>query len=340
MLEKTLSAMTWLCILIVAFASHPVWSQKPSSHRMPIPLQPASCCEDVKELKVQIANQSSLLSKLSKDKERDWASVATQVMELGTSNKRIESRLTDAETKYSEMNNLINIIKLHLAQTLEGAIYDCSFFYRKNYRDSGVYKIPPDVFFDSSELEVFCDMETSGGGWTIIQRRESGLVSFYRDWKQYKQGFGSIRGDFWLGNEHIHKLTRWPTRLRVEMEDWEGNVRYAEYSHFALGNELSSYRLFLGNYSGNLEFDALHSHNDTAFSTKDKDNDSCTENCAEIFKGGYWYNCCSSSNLNGVYYPRREHNGHVDGISWNGWRGNPYSLKWVEMKIRPEYFKP
>lgn len=69
-----------------------------------------------------------------------------------------------------------------------------------------------------SLLQVFCDMETSGGGWTIIQRRKSGLVSFYRDWKQYKQGFGSIRGDFWLGNEHIHRLSRRPTRLRVEME--------------------------------------------------------------------------------------------------------------------------
>lgn len=61
-------------------------------------------------------------------------------------------------------------------------------------------------------------MEMVGGGWTVIQRRKSGLVSFYRDWKQYKQGFGSIRGDFWLGNEHIHRLSRRPTRLRVEME--------------------------------------------------------------------------------------------------------------------------
>lgn len=70
----------------------------------------------------------------------------------------------------------------------------------------------------SSLLQVFCDMETSGGGWTIIQRRKSGLVSFYQDWRQYKQGFGSIRGDFWLGNEHIHRLTRQPSRLRVELE--------------------------------------------------------------------------------------------------------------------------
>lgn len=69
-------------------------------------------------------------------------------------------------------------------------------------------------------------METLGGGWTTIQRRKSGLVSFYRDWKQYKEGFGSVRGDFWLGNENIHRLSRQPTRLRVELEvsksGWDG----------------------------------------------------------------------------------------------------------------------
>lgn len=78
--------------------------------------------------------------------------------------------------------------------------------------------LPSALTGDLFLLQVFCDMETSGGGWTIIQRRRSGLVPFYQDWKQYKQGFGSIRGDFWLGNEHIHRLTRQPTRLRVELE--------------------------------------------------------------------------------------------------------------------------
>jgi len=52
----------------------------------------------------------------------------------------------------------------------------------------------------------------------MIQRRRVGLTSFDRDWKQYRNGFGTIRGDFWLGNEHIFRLTQQPSTLRIEME--------------------------------------------------------------------------------------------------------------------------
>ena len=38
-----------------------------------------------------------------------------------------------------------------------------------------------------NSLQVFCDMETSGGGWTLIQRRENGNVNFQRNWTDYKE---------------------------------------------------------------------------------------------------------------------------------------------------------
>lgn len=56
--------------------------------------------------------------------------------------------------------------------------------------------------------------------------------------------------------------------------------------------------------------------------------------------GGYWYNCCTDSNLNGVFYRHGMHTKNTDGITWYGWHGPNYSLKRVEMKIRPQSFTP
>uniref|UniRef100_F7ANP9 Angiopoietin like 7 n=2 Tax=Monodelphis domestica TaxID=13616 RepID=F7ANP9_MONDO len=340
----TLCSLVWLLIFTLTFTSHPASPEKPPKRKTPAQLKAATCCEESKGLKAQIANLTSLLEVLSKKQESDWVNVVMQVMELESHTKQMATRLTEAESKFSQLNNQIDMMQLQAAQTVTqtsaDAVYDCSSLYQKNYRISGVYKLPADEFLGSPELEVFCDMTTSGGGWTVIQRRKSGLVSFHRDWKQYKVGFGNIRGDFWLGNENIYRLSRRPTTLRVEMEDWEGDVRFAEYSHFTLSNELNSYRLFVGNYSGNAGRDALLYHNNTAFSTKDKDNDKCLDNCVQLRKGGYWYNCCTDSNLNGIYYRHGEHNQHPDGITWYGWHGSSYSLRKVEMKIRPEDFVP
>lgn len=69
-------------------------------------------------------------------------------------------------------------------------------------------------------------------------------------------------------------------------QDWEGETRYAEYGFFTISNELNSYKLFIANYSGNAG-DSLRYHNNTNFSTKDKDNDKCVDDCAALRKGKF-----------------------------------------------------
>lgn len=319
------------------------WAQNPKKRLLPPKPSKAQCCDEVRSLKVQVANLTSLVEELSRKQETDLMNVVRQIMELDQQNRQQEARVTEAESKYSEINNRVEIMQLQTlqsaTQTSSDAIYDCASLYTRNYRISGEYKLPKDDFLGTPDLNVYCDMETKGGGWTVIQRRKIGLTSFNRDWKQYKHGFGSIRGDFWLGNEHIFRLTRQPTVLRIELEDWEGESRYAEYSFFTLANELNSYKLFIANYSGNAG-DSLRYHNNTNFSTMNKDNDKCVDDCAALRKGGYWYNCCTDSNLNGVFYRHGEHSRSSDGITWYGWHGSNYSLKKVEMKIRPVEFHP
>ena len=96
-----------------------------------------------------------------------------------------------------------------------------------------------------------CDMTTDGGGWTVFQRRLDGSVDFYRDWASYKKGFGNLNGEFWLGNDNLHRLTAADdVMLRVDLEDFEGDIRYAEYTTFKVADEGDKYRLLIGGYKG------------------------------------------------------------------------------------------
>ena len=69
------------------------------------------------------------------------------------------------------------------------------------------------------------------------------------------------------------------------------------------------------------------------FTTFDKDHDEASSNCAEKFSGGWWFRNCKFANLNGLYYSTNPIT-DKDGIDWKDWRGNEYSLKTTEMKIR------
>ncbi|KAI0230102.1 Tenascin-R [Lamellibrachia satsuma] len=113
--------------------------------------------------------------------------------------------------------------------------------------------------------------------------------------------------------------------LRIDMEDFENATRYAVYSNFSVASEDDMYRLSLGAYTGTAG-DSLTWHDGMAFSTMDRDNDVYTGHCAQLFMGGWWYKQCGLTRLNGVYHSS------IRGISWYRFS---YSLKKVEMKLRP-----
>ena len=77
-----------------------------------------------------------------------------------------------------------------------------------------------------------------------------GQCSKKDDWDDYKRGFGNLNGEFWLGLDTIHRLTKERSRLHVDLEDTTGKTAYAEYDFFGVASERSKYKLSLGKYSG------------------------------------------------------------------------------------------
>ncbi|NXE12085.1 ANGP4 protein, partial [Lophotis ruficrista] len=190
-----------------------------------------------------------------------------------------------------------------------------------------------------SPLQAYCEMETDRGGWTVIQLRANGSLSFQRSWREYKQGFGDAAGEYWLGNEAVHLLTsQAPYALRVELRDWEGSQVYAHYGKFQLGSERQLYRLSLQDYSGTAGQQSGMALQGTRFSTRDADNDNCLCKCAQMLSGGWWFDACGLSNLNGIYYPARHNVRKLNGIRWHHFQGPSYSLKGTRMLIRPASF--
>ena len=124
----------------------------------------------------------------------------------------------------------------------------CAELLRDGWNSSSVYTINPD---GGNSIQVLCDMTTESGGWTVFQKRLDGSVDFYRGWESYKNGFGNLSGEFWLGNDNIHRLTDSDdVMLRVDLEDFEGNITYAEYTTFKVADEADKYQLLIGDYRG------------------------------------------------------------------------------------------
>ncbi|XP_069166868.1 fibrinogen C domain-containing protein 1-B [Procambarus clarkii] len=218
---------------------------------------------------------------------------------------------------------------------------DCAAVAAAGETTSGVYTIFPASCTARFSVQVWCELEESGTGWTVVQRRGSmtsdtphPVVDFFRDWAEYKWGFGNLEGEYWLGLEYIHQLTQsGDYELRVDLQDWGNETRWAKYKHFALANEDHNYTLALGDYEGTAG-NSLKYHQGASFSSRDRDNDlNPRGHCARTFHGAWWFTACHESHLNGRYHHGR-HKSYGDGINWMAFRGHNYSLKFSRMMIR------
>ncbi|XP_068151108.1 fibrinogen-like protein 1 [Drosophila tropicalis] len=190
-----------------------------------------------------------------------------------------------------------------------------------------------------------------GTGWTVLQRRIDGSVNFYRDWNDYRDGFGELSGEFFIGLDKIYRMTtneRYELLIHLQYYDTEKSS-YIRYNNFSIGNETENYVLkYLGDvtcdddlkfeqynkyeyYHQKLCYNPLQNNIGMKFTTFDQDNDNFYwQNCAKECHGAWWFNSCSVldndfSHLNGLYgKSKASSNIHFHGV-----------LRYVEMLIRP-----
>ena len=60
---------------------------------------------------------------------------------------------------------------------------DCLAHKQNGMLIDGYYKVTMNGY---RMTQVYCDQTSSGGGWTVIQRRMDGSVNFFRRWDEYK----------------------------------------------------------------------------------------------------------------------------------------------------------
>ena len=126
-------------------------------------------------------------------------------------------------------------------------------------------------------------------------------MGFYRNWSEYRTGFGDIDGEFFIGLDKLHVLTATlkPVELLIQLEDFNNTKKYAKYDDFQVANETDFYKLIkVGSYVGDAG-DSFSKHVGYNFTTKDRDNDiNMKENCAVIYTGAWWYGDCYWRSVN------------------------------------------
>ncbi|CAC5378264.1 Fibrinogen-like protein 1,Fibrinogen-like protein A,Fibroleukin,Ryncolin-4 [Mytilus coruscus] len=207
-------------------------------------LKLAMLSEYLSKLQVSHDTNKKQIIDLANDLKSQFANVSRNVKdELKEVNTYLQTQTKELE---EWKTNLMEIMK----DTLAPQKYkDCSYVRGNQLKSrSGVYIIYPDSVEGTL---TYCDMTTDVGGWTVIHRRIDGTTNFDRNWNEYKEGFGDVEKEYWLGNKYLNILTSsGKYELRVDLVDTNNKKTYAVYKTFVVGDENSKFKLTIGDYTG------------------------------------------------------------------------------------------
>uniref|UniRef100_A0A2M4ARN8 Putative ficolin n=2 Tax=Anopheles triannulatus TaxID=58253 RepID=A0A2M4ARN8_9DIPT len=293
--------------------------------------------DDLRSVEDKCVKSESKLLKIEHDIEEHRSKQELSHKEMIAAIQKLERQVAANVSEVYNGNQQNVHASLHeldrdLGCVLYNQYYGSTFSSCKNVPSnvSGTYLIR--VKNDSDPFKVYCEQEAFGGGWIVFQYRYDGSLDFYRGWDEFRDGFGDLNKEFWLGLEKMHQITSGRKHeLMVELKDFSGNYKYARYNAFEIGTESAKYNLkVLGNYTGTAG-NAMYFDKGSKFSTKDQNNDAdSTTHCALHQEGAWWHWDCTRANLNGRYMNAE----HYKSMRWNYFAHNNQGLSYSRMMIR------
>lgn len=227
---------------------------------------------------------------------------------------------------------------------LSVSILGCSQALSHGNNLNGAYLVKPKHAMEA--FPVFCERSGSND-YTVIQRRVNHKMDFNISWKRYKEGFGSVNRNFWLGFDQILTLMNNQT---VELEvgltcdlDTRGSFALETFQldDLSIAGEEHEYEIQLpipGTTPGSQSEEEIRSSllglAGRPFSTHDRD--SSSPGCRNTTSGGWWLDTqCDFGNLNAPFteYGLDSNNNSLWYITWRS-GGFEINITKTYMKIK------
>ncbi|ESO99849.1 hypothetical protein LOTGIDRAFT_97583, partial [Lottia gigantea] len=153
-------------------------------------------------------------------------------------------------------------------------------------------------------FRVHCQMNYGGRSYFLYHVSEHTKLN--QSWSDYRQGFGALTGDHWLGLDHLSSIVNGRAArgvpAKLTFETIAGGAQLTgSHSNFLIGDETDDYKIeSVGYYSGKLT-DCMTDLVGSTFATYDHGSDNGMS-CAVQYGGGWWFgNACAPCNPVGVF---------------------------------------